>query len=108
MGEERLGQYALENLGVHLDAGHGGLDRGGLDVEEADRRGADEHQPAAHAVGVHAAVQHVRRRHVTRRIVLVEVDPELAVAVGRHFEAGHRDRFHAGFVGADQDGAGSR
>ena len=54
MGEERLGQYALENLGVHLDAGHGGLDRGGLGVEEADRRGADEYQPAAHAVGVHA------------------------------------------------------
>jgi hypothetical protein len=73
---------------VHLDAGHSRLDRRGLSVEEADRRSADEHQPAAHAVGVDAAVQHIRRRNETRRIVLVEMDPELPVAVGGHLKHG--------------------
>ncbi len=32
--------------------------------------------------------------------------PELAVAVGRHFQSADRHRAHACFVGADQDGAG--
>ena len=92
---------------MDLDAGHRRLDRRGLDVEEADRRGADEHQPAAKTVGRRAPVQHIGGRNVARRIVLVEMHPELAVAVGRQFKAGHRDRAHAGFVGANQDGAGA-
>jgi hypothetical protein len=40
-------------------------------------------------------------------IVMVEMHPELAVAIGRHFQAGNRNRVNAGFVDAHQDRARS-
>ena len=104
--QKRFGQHAFENLGMHLDARHCRFDRRRLEVEKADRRRADQDEPAAQPVRRHGALQHVFGRNVTRRIVLVEMDPQLTVAVGRHFEARHRHRLHAGLVDAHQDGAG--
>ena len=92
---------------MDLDAGHGRIERRGLDVEQPDGRGADQHQLAGDPIGGDAALDHVLGRHVAGRVVRREMDPELAVAVGRNFEPGHRDAFDAGGVGADQDGAGS-
>ena len=92
---------------MDLDAGHRRLDRRGLDVEEAGRRGADEHESAVKTIGRRASVQHIGGRYIARRIVLIEMHPELAVAVGRHFKTGHRHRAHAGVVGANEDGAGA-
>ena len=106
IGQQRLGQHAFEDFGVHLDAGHRRLDRRGLDVEQADRRGADEHQSAAQPVRSQPPLQDVLGGYVTRRIVLVEMHPELAVAVGRHHQPRHRHRLHAGLPGVHQDGAG--
>ena len=106
MRQHRTREHRFENLRMDLDAGHRRIERRGLDVEQADGRCADQHELAGEPVGWNAPFEHVLGRHVARRIVRAEMDPELAGAVGRDFEAGHRDALHAGGVGADQDGAG--
>ena len=92
---------------MNLDAWNRGVDRRGLQIEQPDRRGADQNEPAVQPIRRHPALQNVLGRDVTRRIVFVEVDPELPVAVGRYFEAGHGDRPDAGVVDPHQYGAGT-
>jgi hypothetical protein len=89
--QRRAGEHAFEYLRVHLDTRKQGVERRRLGIEEPDRRGTNQHELAVEPVGRHTALQHVLGGNVAGGIVLVEMDPELPVLVGRHFEARHCD-----------------
>ncbi len=50
-------EHLLDRLGVHLDAGHGGVERRRAQVEQADGAGADEDVAAGDLLGVERAVE---------------------------------------------------
>ena len=75
-----------------------------FEVEQADGGCSDQHQPLRDAIGRHPSFEHVDGGYIARLVVRREMDPELAVAVGRDHEAGHGRTLHAGVIGADQDG----
>jgi hypothetical protein len=68
--------------------------------------GADQNQLAADPVGGHVVLQNVLGRYVTVWVVRRKMNPELSIAVGRHFETGDGDATDAGGVALDPDRTG--
>src|SRR5205814_78313 len=70
--------------------------------------GADQHQLVLDHFRLDAALEDVRRGNIKRGIVMREMNPELAVAVGRNLEALDADAGDAGvvtiFIKADHAG----
>jgi hypothetical protein len=125
-GDRRRAVFVLDDLGEslarHVGAreqgvfGRPGGDATRQDMEclvaepgEAARRFlsdavaiVDQHQPLAEPIRRHLAIEDVNNRDVTGLIVRREMNPELAIAVGRDHETGHGDALDAARVGAQQ------
>ena len=67
--QQRMGQGALEHLGVDFDPRHRRIDRRGLDVVQPDRRGADQHQLARDLLRRDPPLEHIDR--VAGKLVLI-------------------------------------
>ena len=90
---------------MNFHPGDRGIDRRGLDIIKAHRRRSDQHQLARDHAGRDILIKHIGRRNIDRGIVMREMDPELAVAIGRKLQTADGDALDAGFVGLDQDRA---
>src|SRR5260370_224277 len=77
--------------------------RSGLDVVGFHRRGSGQDQLALDLFGRNAAVEDVRRRGIERGIAEREMNPKLAIEVGRNLETLETDALDPGLVGFHQD-----
>ncbi len=101
-------QHLLERLGVHLDAGDGGIERRSAQIEQADRAGADNDVASGDLLGIGCAVEHAVGGDVAARIGGREAQPQLAVAVGRQHRSADAHMLDAGALTERRDAAASR
>jgi len=99
-----LGQRGFQHLGVDFDPRNGRRNRGGLDVVKPDRGCSDQHQFTRDFLLGDASIDHIGGRNIDRRILTREMNPKLAVAVGRDFKTLDRDALDTLDAGFDEDG----
>ena len=77
-----------------------------LRSQQSYRRRADQHELARDLFGRDAPLKHVGCRDIDRRIVGREMNPKLAVAVGRNLESFDGNALDTRLVGFDENGVG--